>query len=208
MKRWKLHGQKQMPRQKLWLLQRQRQRQLLPRKLLRLRRPLLKPPPRQRRRPGRLLPLPLPRLPPAAAEEAKVAAEQRLMTAAKASPPSRSPPTPPLPAPRGAAPPPPPPPLVSTLTAVASPRGAAPAPPQSTSSEQRQKLLRKLIAARGTIAAHSSPGSRRRGVSGVGLPPPRTGSAPPLQKPSSFSAVSATPTPARATAGGRRRSSP
>ena len=66
MKRWKLHGQKQMPRQKLWLLQRQRQRQrqLLPRKLLRLRRPLLKPPPRQRRRPGRLLPLPLPRLPP------------------------------------------------------------------------------------------------------------------------------------------------
>ena len=144
----------------------------------------------------------------AAAEEAKVAAEQRLMTAAKASPPSRSPPTPPLPAPRGAAPPPPPPPLVSTLTAVASPRGAAPAPPQSTSSEQRQKLLRKLIAARGTIAAHSSPGSRRRGVSGVGLPPPRTGSAPPLQKPSSFSAVSATPTPARATAGGRRRSSP
>jgi len=99
----------------------------------------------------------------AAAEEAKVAAEQRLMTAAKASPPSRSPPTPPLPAPRGAAPPPPPPPLVSTLTAVASPRGAAPAPPQSTSSEQRQKLLRKLIAARGTIAAHSSPGSRRFG---------------------------------------------
>ena len=56
--------QKQMPRQKIWLMQRQRQRQLLPRKLLRLRRPLLKPPPRQRRRPGRLLPLPLPRLPP------------------------------------------------------------------------------------------------------------------------------------------------